>query len=81
MNRSASSRVAHPQTLAVSLQGDQRLFNQYGIMLVNPARHPNVKTDLGNAFIDWVTSPAGQRAIAGYKIEGEQLFFPNHGAR
>ena len=67
--------------LAILVQGDRRLFNQYGIMLVNPAQHPNVKADLGNAFIDWVTSPQGQRAISAYKIEGEQLFFPNYRAR
>jgi tungstate transport system substrate-binding protein len=63
--------------LAVLVEGDRRLFNQYGIMLVNPQRHPTVKRDLGQAFIDWVISPAGQRAIADYKIDGEQLFFPN----
>ncbi|HEX9461535.1 MAG TPA: extracellular solute-binding protein [Alphaproteobacteria bacterium] len=64
--------------LVLAVEGDTRLFNQYGIMLVNPARHPHVKRDLGMAFIDWVTSPEGQRAIAGYKINGEQLFFPNY---
>lgn len=63
--------------LAVLVEGDRRLFNQYGIMLVNAQRHPTVKRDLGQAFIDWVISPAGQRAIADYKINGEQLFFPN----
>ncbi|KPF59159.1 tungsten ABC transporter substrate-binding protein [beta proteobacterium AAP51] len=63
--------------LAVLVQGDQRLFNQYGVMVVNPARHPHVKADLAQAFVDWVVSPAGQAAIAGYKIGGEQLFFPN----
>ena len=63
--------------LAVAVEGDKRLFNQYGVMLVNPARHPNVKKDLGQAFVDWVISPEGQKAIAGYKIGGEQLFFPN----
>jgi tungstate transport system substrate-binding protein len=63
--------------LVISVQGDQRLFNQYGIILVNPARHPHVKKDMGQAFIDWVVSPEGQAAIAGYKIGGEQLFFPN----
>jgi tungstate transport system substrate-binding protein len=59
------------------LDGDKRLFNQYGVMLVNPARHPHVKADLGRRFIDWLVSPEGQRAIAGYKIDGEQLFFPD----
>ena len=63
--------------LAVLVEGDQRLFNQYGVILVNPAKHPNVKKDLGQTFIDWLVSPAGQKAIAGYKIGGEQLFFPN----
>jgi tungstate transport system substrate-binding protein len=63
--------------LAIAVQGDQRLFNQYGVMLVNPAKHPHVKRDLGQAFIDWLVSPQGQAAIAAYKIGGEQLFFPN----
>ena len=63
--------------LEVAVEGDKRLFNQYGVMLVNPAKHPNVKTDLGQAFVDWVVSPEGQKVIAGYKIGGEQLFFPN----
>jgi tungstate transport system substrate-binding protein len=63
--------------LAIAVEGDKRLFNQYGVMLVNPAKHPNVKKDLGQAFVDWVISPEGQKTIAGYKIGGEQLFFPN----
>jgi tungstate transport system substrate-binding protein len=63
--------------LAVLVEGDTKLFNQYGVMLVNPARHPHVKVALGQQFIDWVVSPAGQAAIAAYKIGGEQLFFPN----
>jgi tungstate transport system substrate-binding protein len=63
--------------LAIAVEGDKRLFNQYGVMLVNPTKHPNVKKDLGQAFVDWVISPEGQKAIAGYKIGGEQLFFPN----
>jgi tungstate transport system substrate-binding protein len=65
--------------LAVVVEGDNRLFNQYGVMLVNPDKHPNVKQDLGQTFIDWVVSPEGQRAIAGFKIGGEQLFYPNAG--
>jgi tungstate transport system substrate-binding protein len=64
--------------LAILIEGDQKLFNQYGIMLVNPAKHPHVKKDLGEAFINWVVSPEGQKAIADYKIGGEQLFFPNY---
>ena len=66
--------------LAIAVEGDKRLFNQYGITLVNPARHPSVKKELGQVFVDWIVSPEGQRAIAGYKIGGEQLFFPNAGA-
>jgi len=64
--------------LVIVAEGDKRLFNQYGVMLVNPARHPTVKREWGQAFIDWLTSPEGQRTIAGYKINGEQLFFPNY---
>jgi tungstate transport system substrate-binding protein len=63
--------------LAVLVEGDSKLFNQYGVMLVNAAKHPQVKTAEGQKFVDWVTSPAGQAVIAGYKINGEQLFFPN----
>jgi tungstate transport system substrate-binding protein len=63
--------------LAIAVEGDKRLFNRYGVMLVNPAKHPNVKKDLGQAFVDWVVSPEGQKTIAEYKIGGEQLFFPN----
>ena len=63
--------------LAISVEGDQRLFNQYGVILVNPAKHPHVKKEMGQAFVDWVVSPEGQKAIAAYKISGEQLFFPN----
>lgn len=63
--------------LAISVEGDRRLFNQYGVILVNPAKHPHVKKDMGQAFVDWVISADGQKAIAEYKIGGEQLFFPN----
>jgi tungstate transport system substrate-binding protein len=63
--------------LAISVEGDKKLFNQYGVILVNPDKHPNVKKQDGQAFIDWLISPAGQQAIAGYKIDGQQLFFPN----
>ena len=59
------------------IEGDQRLFNQYAAILVNPDRHAHVKQDLGQAFIDWLVSSEGQRAIADYKINGQQLFFPN----
>jgi tungstate transport system substrate-binding protein len=63
--------------LVIVVEGDQRLFNQYGVMLVNPASHPHVKKAEGAAFIDWLVSAEGQKAIADYKINGEQLFFPN----
>jgi tungstate transport system substrate-binding protein len=63
--------------LEIVVEGDKRMFNQYGIMLVNPAKHPNVKKDLGQQFIDFIISPEGQKAIANYKINGEQLFYPN----
>ncbi len=65
--------------LALVIQGDRRLFNQYGVMLVNPEKHPNVKAKLGQQLVDWLISPQGQDAIAGYRINGEQLFFPNAG--
>jgi len=63
--------------LVVVVEGDERLFNQYGVILVNPAKHRHVKKGLGQQFIDWVVSPEGQKAIADYKIDGQQLFFPN----
>jgi tungstate transport system substrate-binding protein len=63
--------------LEIVVEGDKRLFNQYGVMLVNPEKHPSVKKDLGQAFVDWVVSPEGQNAIRSYKVEGQQLFFPN----
>ena len=65
------------QSLVIAVEGDRKLLNQYGVMLVNPAKHKHVKAALGMAFVDWITSPEGQAAIAGYKIGGEQLFFPN----
>jgi len=67
--------------LAVLVEGDQRLFNQYGVIVVNPAKHPHVKHQLAQAFADWLVSPAGQGAIAAYRINGEQLFFPNASTR
>ncbi len=65
------------QDLEIVYAGDRRMFNPYGVMLVNPALHPHVKKELGMQFIDWLTGPEGQAAIAGYKINGEQLFFPD----
>lgn len=64
--------------LVILVEGDTRLFNQYGVTLVNPARHAHVKKDAGQKFVDWLISPAGQAAIAGYRIDGEQLFFPSY---
>jgi tungstate transport system substrate-binding protein len=63
--------------LAVLVEGDRRLFNQYGVIVVNPARHPHVKAVQAQQFADWLVSPAGQSVIAAYRINGEQLFFPN----
>ena len=63
--------------LDILIEGDKQLFNQYGVILVNPQKHPSVKKDLGQAFIDWLVSPEGQKAIGDYKVEGNQLFFPN----
>lgn len=63
--------------LVIAVEGDKRLFNQYGVMLVNPEKHPTVKKELGQQFIDWLISPEGQRAIADYKINGEPLFYPD----
>ena len=65
--------------LGIAVEGDKQLFNQYGVMLVNPAKHASVKKELGQLFVDWLVSPEGQSAIAGYKIGGEQLFYPNAG--
>jgi len=63
--------------LAILVEGDKRLFNQYGVIMVNPARHPRVKRADAQAFIDWLVSPDGQAAIASCRIDGQQLFFPN----
>ena len=67
--------------LVISVEGDRRLFNQYGVMLVNPTRHPHVKREQGQTFIDWLLSAEGQKTIAAYRIGGEQLFFPNAASR
>ena len=63
--------------LDIVVEGDKRLFNQYGVMLVNPQKHPSVKAEAGQLFIDWLVSPEGQKLIGDYKIDGQQLFFPN----
>jgi tungstate transport system substrate-binding protein len=66
--------------LDIVVEGDKRLFNQYGVILVNPEKHKHVKTEAGQAFIDWLISPEGQKAISDYRINGQQLFFANAGA-
>jgi len=66
--------------LGIVVEGDKRLFNQYGVMLVNPDKHPAVKRELGQRFVDWLVSPRGQAVIAAYRVGGEQLFFPNAGS-
>ncbi len=66
-------------SLRVLVEGDRRLFNQYGVMAVNPARHPHVRREAGQRFVDWLISPEGQRVVADYRIGGEQVFFPNAG--
>ncbi|MDA9409852.1 substrate-binding domain-containing protein [Bradyrhizobium sp. CCBAU 45384] len=63
--------------LDIIVEGDKRLLNQYGVMLVNPEKFPDVKRELGQTFIEWLISPEGQAAIAGYKVDGQQVFFPN----
>jgi len=68
---------ANKDDFKVLVEGDPKLFNQYGVILVNPEKHPNVKAKQGQAFIEWLTGPEGQAAIANYKIDGQQLFFPN----
>jgi tungstate transport system substrate-binding protein len=76
-DRATWANFKNRQGLAIVVEGDTRLFNQYGAMLVNPAKHTHVKAKDGQAFIDWLVTPEGQRAIADYKIGGDQLFFPN----
>jgi tungstate transport system substrate-binding protein len=63
--------------VVIVVKGDKHLFNQYGVMLVNPAKHPTVKKDLGQQFVDWLISAEGQNVIARYKINGQQVFYPN----
>ena len=76
-DRSTWIHFKNKSDLQILVEGDKRMFNQYAVILVNPGKHPNVKRELGQAFIDWLVSPEGQGAIANYKTNGEQLFFPN----
>jgi tungstate transport system substrate-binding protein len=76
-DRATWIRFPNKGNLQILVEGDKRLFNQYGVMLVNPSKHPNVRKDLGQQFIDYLISPEGQAAIASYKVDGKQLFYPN----
>jgi tungstate transport system substrate-binding protein len=76
-DRATWSAFKNRGSLKILVEGDTKLFNQYGVILVNPAKHAKVKADLGQQFIDWLLSDEGQQAIAGFKIDGEQQFFPN----
>jgi tungstate transport system substrate-binding protein len=78
-DRATWAAFGNKGNLAILVEGDKRLLNPYGVILVNPAKHPNVKAELGQKFIDWLTGPEGQAAIASFKVNGEQLFFPSHG--
>jgi len=76
-DRATWIRFRNKGDLQILVEGDKRMFNQYGVMLVNPTKHPSVKKELGQRFIDYLVSPEGQNAIANYKIDGQQLFYPN----
>jgi tungstate transport system substrate-binding protein len=76
-DRGTWSSFKNKGDLQILVEGDRRMFNQYGVILVNPDKHPNVKKEFGQAFVDWLLSPEGQKSIGNYKIDGEQLFYPN----
>jgi tungstate transport system substrate-binding protein len=76
-DRATWAAFGNKGNLVIHVQGDERLLNPYGVILVNPEKHPNVKAELGQTFIDWLTGPRGQKAIASFKVDGEQLFFPS----
>ena len=76
-DRGTWSSFKNKGDLQILVEGDRRMFNQYGVTLVNPDKHPNVKKEFGQAFVDWLLSPEGQKSIGNYKIDGEQLFYPN----
>ena len=78
-DRATWAAFGNKGNLVIRIEGDERLLNPYGVILVNPAKHPNVKAELGQKFIDWLTGPEGQAAIASFQINGEQLFFPSQG--
>jgi tungstate transport system substrate-binding protein len=76
-DRATWTHLENKGDLQIMVEGDNRLFNQYCVILVNSDKHPNVKEELGQTFIDWLISPEGQKAIANYKIDGKQQFYPN----
>jgi tungstate transport system substrate-binding protein len=76
-DRATWTHLQNKGDLQIMVEGDKRLSDQYAVILVNPDRHPNVQKELGQKFIDWLTSPEGQKAIADYKIDGKQLFYPD----
>ncbi len=78
-DRATWTAFKNKQQHKILVEGDDRLFNQYGVILVNPTKHPTVKAAAGQAFVDWLISPEGQAAIAGFEIDGKQQFFPNAG--
>jgi len=78
-DRATWAAFGNKGNLVIRIEGDERLLNPYGVILVNPAIHPNVKAELGQKFIDWLIGPRGQEAIASFKVKGEQLFFPSQG--
>jgi tungstate transport system substrate-binding protein len=77
-DRASWAAFGNKGDLVIHTAGDERLENPYGVILVNPERHPNVKAELGQRFIDWLIGPQGQAAIASFEVDGEQLFFPSH---
>ncbi|MFW6077851.1 MAG: substrate-binding domain-containing protein, partial [Hyphomicrobiales bacterium] len=76
-DRATWAAFGNKANLVIHVEGDERLLNQYGVILVSPEHHPNVKAKLGQTFIDWLTGPQGQEAIASFRVDGEQVFFPN----
>lgn len=78
-DRATWAAFGNKRDLVIHVEGDERLLNHYGVILVNPKKHPNVKAELGQRFIDWLTGPQGQQAIASFRIDGQQVFFPSHG--
>jgi tungstate transport system substrate-binding protein len=79
--RSGAVRSASRRGLVIAIENDPRMANPYGVILVNPAKHSHVKADAGRAFVDWLVSPEAQGAIAAFRVDGEQLFHPNAGAK